>query len=634
MPLPLRTRLPSAAALALLAALPACTTTPVRAPTVTGPPVQQQAETRAAEGDYLGAAQLYLQRAGRVGDREAAPLLLAAAEYLLRSGHWDEAADVSATVDAGLLNEAQRDRLLVVKARLTLAGGDTTGTLELLDRIRQPDVLPDGGATYYRLRARAYRQAGNTLEAARQLIWLDGLLPDEQRLDNQFAIWELLSSLSDEALSRLREATADDTLGGWMELVLLVHRDLRDTVAMRTGIDNWRQRYLRHPAQDTLLPRLLAQLDRSGAQASHIALLLPLSGRAAESAAAIRDGVLAALYQDRHNQPTVVIYDTGDVTRPVWEIYHQAVSEGAEFVIGPLLKDNIRQLVLSGQLDVPVLALNQIDTGVPERLPLYQFGLSPEDEAQQVAERAREDGLQRVIAIVPDNSWGQRLLAAFTERWQTLGGELLEARSFRSGSADFSTPIQRALNLDGSRQRHRALERLLGRSISFEPRRRQDVDGIFIAAFPREARLLRPQLRFHRASDLPVYSTSHVYSGKPDAVHDRDMDGLMFCDIPWVLDPTGNWSMLRSEINRLWPQRASRHQRLFALGTDAYQVIPWLDTLNTQGFGFYSGATGVLTMDSGRKLHRELVWAQFRRGTPRALSLSPADDETGREQHR
>ncbi len=628
-----RARLPALLLLTLLAALTACAPPSLRAPATGAAGWQQQAGARAAAGDFLGAAQLYLQRAAGEPDARAAALRVEAAEYLLEGGHREEAADVLDGVDVALLDTPLLDRLLLARARIALDSGDVDSALEQLDRIRQPDTLPDGGAAYYRLKARAYRLAGDALEAARQLIWLDGLLPDDERLDNQLAIWQLLSGLPDEALQRLRgAAAADATLAGWIDLVLLVHQDLRDTTALYRSLDAWQLRYADHPARDFLLPRLQAQLGRGGQRVDRIALLLPLSGRTAESAAAIRDGVLAALYRDDEQRPVLTVYDTGTADQSVWDLYQQALLDGAQFVIGPLLKDNIRQLARSGQLDVPVLALNQIDDELAPDLPLYQFGLSPEDEAQQVAERARADGLQRMIAIVPDNHWGQRLLSAFGQRWRLLDGDLRESQSFRRGSADFSGPIQRALNLDSSKQRHRALERLLGRSIAFEPRRRQDVDGIFIAAFPREARLLRPQLRFHRAGDLPVYSTSHVYTGKPDPVHDRDMDGLMFCDIPWVLDAAGNWADLRNRIERLWPRRAARHQRLFALGTDAYQVIPWLDTLNTQGFGFYSGATGILTMDGQRKLHRELVWARFRRGRPEPLSLSPSDDSTGRSQ--
>lgn len=627
MPSPRRSRLLRPALLLLLLSLAACTVTPPRQPVEAEKSLRETAAQRAAAGDYLGAAQLYLQQAGGAQTPQAALARLRAAEYLIQGAHWNEARDVIAAIKERALNAGERDRLRLARAALALFDNNDTLALSELDRVQRPEALADGGIGYYRLRARAYRHAGNPLEAARQLIWLDGLLPENERPANQFAVWEQLASLSVEMLDQLRRVGAQDALNGWIELVLLVKQHLHDTQTMRDQLEQWRQRHPAHPAQLALLPRLLAQLERSGAQPRQIALLLPLSGHAGEAAAAIRDGILAALYNDSRNRPVARVYDTGNASRPVWSVYRQAVEEGAAFVIGPLLKDNIRQLMRSGQIDVPVLALNQIETAAPPNLPLYQFGLAPEDEARQAAQYAWDNGHRRLIAIAPTGTWGQRLLGAFTERWQSLGGELLEAQSYSGGSTDFSTPIQRALNLDGSRQRHRALERLLGRAIPFEPRRRQDVDGVFIVAHPREARLLRPQLRFHRAADLAVFSTSHVYTGAPDAARDRDMNGLLFCDIPWTLESAGEGSALREQVRRVWPQRATGELRLFALGVDAYQVIPWLETLTSQGFGFYSGATGVLSMDAERRLHRDLVWAQFRSGVPQPVNRASSLDD-------
>ena len=74
--------------------------------------------------------------------------------------------------------------------------------------------------------------------------------------------------------------------------------------------------------------------------------------------------------------------------------------------------------------------------------------------------------------------------------------------------------------------------------LEFEPRRRQDIDIVFMAAFPAGARQLMPQLAFHHGADLPVHATSHVWSGVPDPANDRDLDGVVFGDMPWLAAPT------------------------------------------------------------------------------------------------
>ncbi|MEA2079384.1 MAG: penicillin-binding protein activator, partial [Pseudomonadota bacterium] len=458
-------------------------------------------------------------------------------------------------------------------------------------------------------------------EAARQLIWLDGLLEDQQqKLENQYRIWQQLSTLSDMSLQQLRTRPPPDRLSGWMELVLITRQNRADQQQWAVELESWRARYPGHSAETALIPDILNQVARFGVRAKQIAVLLPLSGRTGDSSAAIRDGIMAAYYQDELEKPELRFYDTGADTQLIRSVYQQAVEDGAEFVVGPLLKTSIQQLAQSGQLPVAVLALNQTDAEQASELPLYQFGLAPEDEAHQVAEKAISDGHRQVIALVPDTAWGQRVLTAFQEQLSSLGGEVLETGRYTPNSADFKDPIQDTLNLDASKNRHRSLERLLGQKLEYEPRRRQDAEAVFLLAFPRDARQIKPQLRFHHAGELPVYSTSHVFSGSSNASIDRDMDELLFCDIPWLLDDEGQWADQRKKLHAAWPDRNRHHQRLFALGFDAYQVIPWLDTLSLPGFASVPGATGILTLDAHKQLHRALEWAQFREGAPQKLT--------------
>ena len=603
-------------------AITACTTAPERPQPPAEDPLAQAARANVERGDYLAAAQLYLSAAKTAPEKRRIPLRLSAAEYLAQGQLWEQVAQVLASIDPGRLDARQQNRYHLLDAQGALAGHQPDVALKRLQKITNPESLPDHGQRYYQLRAEAYAMTGNALEAARQLIWLDGLLEDpQQKLENQYRIWEQLSALSDLSLQQLRTSPPPDALSGWMELVLITRQNRTDRRQWAVELDSWRARYPGHSAETALLPDILNQVERVGARPQRIAILLPLSGRTGESAAAIRDGIMAAYYQDELDTPELRFYDTGTQPQMIWSVYQQAVVDGAEFVVGPLLKESIQQLEESGQLTVPVLALNHTGAEHAGDLPLYHFGLAPEDEARQVAERTISDGHRQVIALVPDTSWGQRVLTAFQEQFNTLGGEVLKTGRYTPNSADFKDPIQSALNLDSSKNRHASLQRLLGQKLEYQPRRRQDAEAIFLLAFPKQARQIKPQLRFHHAGDIQVYSTSHVFgTGGSTTAINRDMDGLLFCDIPWVLDEEGQWADQREKLRSAWPGRHKQYQRLFALGFDAYQVIPWLDTLNMPGFGYFSGATGVLTLDARKQLHRALEWAQFREGIPQQLT--------------
>jgi len=151
---------------------------------------------------------------------------------------------------------------------------------------------------------------------------------------------------------------------------------------------------------------------------------------------------------------------------------------------------------------------------------------------------------------------------------------------------------------------------------------------VFLLASPRQARLIRPQLSFYRASTLPVYSTSQVFTGSPDREKDIDLNGIIFCDMPWTLEHDSNWAHLQQSISQYWPDNASRYKRLYALGIDAYRVIPYLGQLGGSLFGTYHGVSGNLSLDKQGRIIRTLRCAKFRKGLP--VLLEPvAQTNTG-----
>ena len=141
---------------------------------------------------------------------------------------------------------------------------------------------------------------------------------------------------------------------------------------------------------------------------------------------------------------------------------------------------------------------------------------------------------------------------------------------------------------------------------------------IFMAATPKDARQLKPQFKFHYAGELPVYSTSHAFTGKIDQRSDRDIDELLYCDMPWILNPS---KTLKQALTQNWPEH-QQYTRFFALGTDAYHLIPYLGRLQAKSYERFSGQTGNIYLDSFNRLRRELLWAQFIRGKPVILDLN------------
>jgi hypothetical protein len=135
---------------------------------------------------------------------------------------------------------------------------------------------------------------------------------------------------------------------------------------------------------------------------------------------------------------------------------------------------------------------------------------------------------------------------------------------------------------------------------------------------PKQARLLLPQLRIAQV-DLPVFATSHVYAGGDDAAANRDLDGLEFCDAPWLFDAQPGLPDHASLAAKL-PAAAGGAARLFAFGMDAWHLVPYLDWLRAHPGSYMPGATGQLAADQFGRIRRVLIWAQFQNGLARPLS--------------
>jgi outer membrane PBP1 activator LpoA protein len=162
-------------------------------------------------------------------------------------------------------------------------------------------------------------------------------------------------------------------------------------------------------------------------------------------------------------------------------------------------------------------------------------------------------------------------------------------------------------------------------NVEFEPRRRQDADAIVMVAEPTIARQFKPLFAYYFGGDLPVYSPSIVYEGTPDPSRDRDLDQVIFTDIPWVL---GDDSELRKKSTKYLPGTRGQLGRLFAMGADAWQLSKRLPLLRQVEAASLDGQTGTLTMTPEGSIHRQQMWAQFQQGTPKLLPDLPPEADT------
>lgn len=566
-----------------------------------------------------------LQQAETAPPSEQLALILDAAELLAGAGDADWARSLLQDLPAAHIPRSAQagpsyGRLMLINSYIAESDGAYPLALQWLSRTDLLEALPSYqpalSAAIRWQRAQLLFNLQDYSASIEERLALHALLSDPIARDtNHTYIWQTLMELPLEALQELVQTAPTREARGWYELAALSKNNQTNLRQQLAQVEEWVRYWPEHPASLQLPAdlQLLQQLVEQ--QPTQVAILLPFSGQLSSAANAIRDGIMAAFYQlqtREPNPPSLKFYDTSE--QHIDDLYQLALDDGAELVIGPLAKQHIDELALRPEMPVPTLALNTIDNPLGAVPNLYQFGLAVEDESAQAAEQAWRDGYRRALVIAPRTNWGDRSADAFSDAWLALGGDLINDMRFDDVS-DYSDLVHRAFALDESEQRAQQIRRLVG-NITFEPRRRQDIDMVFLAADARQARQIKPTLNFHYAGDVAVYATSHVFTGRVAPELDQDMEGIRFAAMPWF-------------FNHNLPEKAqlTRHadtsanlQSFYALGVDSFHLYPRLQQLQQVTQAQFYGQTGRLRLNDEGQVRRIQDWAEFNRGRPRRLA--------------
>jgi len=602
----------------LLISLSACQTTQS---VITSPPRTEAdlaAHSAELSGDYLSAAQQYLTLATESKKHLQAYYYLRSAQAFWLAGDAVQASNSLSHVDSTLLSTSQQNDTALLEAELSLAESQAEQALVTLERIKFKSLSLSQKQQILRLKIDAYQLTENWLEKANSHLTLSTLLSDVEIAENQQGLWQALMSLTPQSLELFNPGMPPAVNSGWFELANIVKSYQTNPEAFVVAIENWQRDSPNPPADLELYAPNLSAGTQLGKDLNLIAVLLPEAGPYKTAAQAIKQSIITAHFIAR-SDTQVRFYAVTIEPSNVVQQYQQAIADNASVVIGPLDKRAVEQLATSVELTIPVLALNRLsaNSSYPN---LFQFGLAPEDDAVSIANYAMKQGFQRAVILTSHDNWGTRVAAAFKEQWLNNGGTLLNTSTYATDQNDFSATITPLLRLDRSTQRKHSLSQTLGRKIQSEPRRRQDIDFVFLAAKPLKARQLVPQLKFHRSGSLPIIATSQAYSGRENSQQDIDLNKLIITDIPWMLDESAETDPVYNALKMSQPKFFDSFVRLYALGADAYRIIPHLNSLSRSSDISFPGATGKLTIDGSGTVNRETNWGYFDKGL-----LNPID---------
>ncbi|MFT7681119.1 MAG: outer membrane PBP1 activator LpoA protein [Moritella dasanensis] len=593
-------------------------------------------------------AQFYIDKIALANKPQAISWQLLSARALIAEGHPQPALDMLLSVERNPLSTQQLFEVALIKSEAYLLEKRYQDAVTVLNFSSTLDTAEQiHWQRFYLLNATLAELLNNNAKAVEFRVALNDYLDAELHSTNNTRLWALASDIPLEELQQLilRFKTENPTLSGWYHLAAIAQQYRTKPESLIKHLQTWKTTYSQHPALSGFPIELVKAMATSPYAPSQIAVLIPLTGKSAVAGKAIRDGMLSAYYQDSatdstvdsaidttinstanrtansdHNRIDLRFYDTA--TTSADELYLQAIDDGADFVVGPLLKSNLAK-VLPLVKDVPLISLNKLteaETLAAENI--YYFSLSSNDEAIAAAKKMYKDGIKHPLVLAPNNRTGNRLSEEFNQQWHLLTKGTSETYKYKSRS-DMQNTVTSLFSVTSSNQRIRLMQNLVGADVKTKTRSRRDIDAVYIIATPSEAMLAIPYISTTQnpyAPQVAIYASSRTHGNNLSKSQSRDLNGLIFSDMPWLLNPDRE---LKQQTLALWPNMSKIQQNLFAMGYDAFTLIPNLLQLRNFPNLRLAGQTGILYINDNGIIEREFSWAKYRSGKIKLEETNP-----------
>ncbi|EKP0293636.1 penicillin-binding protein activator [Aeromonas veronii] len=543
-------------------------------------------------------AQWYLEQVDPAKPAEAFTWQMLAARSYLALGQAKPASALFQQLQKQAKDPVQKAQLQLLQAHLLLAQGHANQALILLEG--KPEVVLDADTQkdWYRQRVVLQLDINNKFGAAKSLIALEPYLNQSEQATNHQQIWSLLKSMTPSTLQALEEAPAPDVTTGWLRLAALVNEFGAQPNLLARQLAGWKRDFPNHPAQKDMPAGLGDLATTASTSVQQIAVLLPLSGNLEPQGAAIRNGMLMS-YKENQGQFTLNFYDTQ--SKSTGDLYKQAIQEGADMIIGPLLKDRVEEL-LKANPTVPVLALNELDKPVVNDTTYY-FSLSAAADAAQAAQYLYTQGYRKPLLIAAQGRIGYSSIKAFEQSWATLSQDKPVVATFGARN-EVQGMVKNALS---GRSTARA-----GEVVQLSDAAPRSIDAVYVVANSLETRMIKPyvDVSVNPMGSLPIFTGPRGYDSAATEVT-SELNGMRIADMPLLL---GGYEKQREQIALLWPQTQGDLLRLFAMGYDAVALAENLQQMRKVGGMQQSGMSGQLSVDAQGNIVRMLSWGTYQNG--------------------
>lgn len=163
--------------------------------------------------------------------------------------------------------------------------------------------------------------------------------------------------------------------------------------------------------------------DKKGKKLVRIALLAPFnspSNAIKAEADALRAATELAIKDKGDGSQIIMPIDSGDSATTSAIAAKRAIQTGADFIIGPLFSSGVSAVAPYAQANDTLLFSLSTDTKEAGN-GVFLLSFLPEDEARRIVSYAGKRGIKKLILLVPQSQYGERIEQAATKAAQRAG---------------------------------------------------------------------------------------------------------------------------------------------------------------------------------------------------------------------
>ncbi len=319
-----------------------------------------------------------------------------------------------------------------------------------------------------------------------------------------------------------------------------------------------------------------------GMKPIHIGVILPLHGRYAAYGRTLLNGIrLAVSSPDWGHMVQLTVIDAADSPAIAAQGYEKLVAGGVNWVIGPLLRDNVQAIIPHLRDNIPVISLSKHSEFAAAHPALFIHSIARGIQASFMAREAIRSKMTRIAIITGKNASEQDEARTFAQAFTQAGGEIAATLTLDNNNVNYINRLRSFRAVTDDEVVLRDLD--IGLRI-FTPLRRLDirippgVDALYLAMPGAMVAKLAGQLAYVDLRKIPMLGSNRWMDKHLLDDSGRYLTASQFCQ-PVV---PSDASRLVTHYRETWGQ--GRPSALFALGYDTAHILLLLGSrLGLQG---------------------------------------------------